>query len=321
MSSKQENSGPLSEKVVLCECFARDGLQNETVSLTTEQKIEAIDRFADLGFSRVEATSYSHPKYVPQFADADDVLAGITHRPGVRFKATCPNVKAVERALRARDAGHGPEEISLLISASESHSQTNLKRNRTEQWELVSEMATLGRDRFVMVGTLSVAWGCPFEGHVPPETIIADAQRMAELGVDHIAIGDTVGRGDPRSVAALFTRLRQALPEVTFIAHFHDTRGRGLANCVAAYDAGIRYFDSAFGGVGGHPTKIDYGEGYTGNVCTEDLVAMFEAMDIPTGLNLSRLVPTALFCEDLLGRSLRGMVTRSGLDTRKVLPQ
>ncbi|MFP1645995.1 hydroxymethylglutaryl-CoA lyase [Pontitalea aquivivens] len=308
-----------SDPVILCECFARDGLQHETLALTTAQKIEAINRFADLGFPRVEATSYSHPKYVPQFADADEVLAGVRHRSGVRFKATCPNVKAVERAMRAQDAGNGPEEISLLVSASESHSLTNLKRSRADQWGLVAEMARLGRDRFVMVGTVSVAWGCPFEGRVAPDVVIDDARRMADLGVDHVAIGDTVGRGDPRSVSDLFGMLRSELPHVTFIAHFHDTRGRGLANCVAAYDAGVRHFDSAFGGVGGHPTRIDYGEGYTGNVCTEDLVAMFESMGISTGIDLKNLIPTAQYCERLLGRPLRGMVARSGLDTLKEL--
>ena len=306
-----------ADGVVLCECFARDGLQHETMSLTTAEKISIINRFAAIGFPRVEATSYSHPKYVPQFADADEVLAGIQRRSGTRFKATCPNAKAVERAIRAQENGHGPEEISLLVSASDSHSRTNLKRTREEQWELVAEMAQLGKGRFVMVGTISVAWGCPFEGNVPVARVISDAVHMASLGIDDIAIADTVGRGNPRNVNSLFATLQRELPATTLIAHFHDTRGRGLANCVAAYDAGVRYFDCAFGGVGGNPTKIEYGEGYTGNVCTEDLVAMFEAMGIPTSLDIDQLIPTALACEALLGRELHGMVTRTGIDRVK----
>lgn len=305
------------EPVYLCECFARDGLQHETLMLNTGEKVHAIETFASLGFSRVEATSYSHPKYVPQFADADEVLRQVKRVPGVRFKATCPNLTAVQRAIVALEAGYGPEEISLLVSASESHSQRNLKRSRAEQWALIEEMAQAARDRFVMIGTISVAWGCPFEGYVDLQTVIADAMRMRDIGIGHIAVADTVGLGNPHSVRQLFGELLVAVPEVTLIAHFHDTRGRGLANCVAAYETGIRYFDCAFGGVGGHPTDIEYGGGYTGNVCTEDLVAMFEAMDVPTSIDLDRLLETARLCEDLLGRPLRGMVTRSGLDNFK----
>ena len=299
--------------VVLCECFARDGLQHEEGFIPTDAKVAAIDSFTALGFRRVEATSYSHPKYVPQFADADEVLRRVARRPGVRLKATCPNLNAVRRAIAAADAGYGPEEISLLVSASEAHSRKNLNRSREEQWALVESMAAEGRGRFVMVGTVSVAFGCPFEGRVPQDRVVEDARRMATLGVDHIAIGDTVGLGNPRSVRALFAALKQALPDAALIAHFHDTRGTGIANCMAAYDAGARHFDTAFGGVGGHAAKIRYGEGYTGNVCTEDLAAMFEAMGIPTGLDLDRLLDVAGQCETILGRELRGMVTRSGL--------
>jgi hydroxymethylglutaryl-CoA lyase len=302
-----------SDPVVLCECFARDGLQHEEEFIATDRKVAAIDAFVALGFQRVEATSYSHPKYVPQFADADDVLKRAQRRAGTRLKATCPNLNAVRRAITAADAGYGPEEISLLVSASDSHSRKNLNRSRDEQWDLVEAMAEEAAGRFVMVGTVSVAFGCPFEGPVPVNRVVADARRMAAAGVDHIAIGDTVGMGTPRSVHALFTTLRQEVPGCTLIAHFHDTRGTGIANCMAAYDAGVRHFDTAFGGVGGHPTRIRYGEGYTGNVCTEDLAVMFEGMGIRTGLDMSRLLDVARDCEVSLGRQLRGMVTRSGL--------
>ena len=217
------------------------------------------------------------------------------------------NTQAVRRPVRCSGAAIRSN------SASEAHSRKNLNRSREEQWALVESMAAEGRGRFVMVGTVSVAFGCPFEGRVPQDRVVEDARRMATLGVDHIAIGDTVGLGNPRSVRALFTALKQALPDAALIAHFHDTRGTGIANCMAAYDAGARHFDTAFGGVGGHAAKIRYGEGYTGNVCTEDLAAMFEAMGIPTGLDLDRLLDVAGQCETILGRELRGMVTRSGL--------
>lgn len=302
-----------ADAVTLCECFARDGLQHEAQFVPTARKIEAIERFAALGFARVEATSYAHPKHVPQFADADLVLAGIARRSGVRFKATCVNLHAVERALRAADAGHGPDEISLLVSATEAHTRRNLNRSREEQWRVVEQMVAAAAERFVLIGTVSVALGCPFEGRVEPARVVADARRLAALGVRHIAIGDTTGMGDPRSVKQLFGQLSAEVPGTTWIAHFHDTRGTAIANCIAAYEAGARHFDSAFGGVGGHPTNIQYGEGYTGNVCTEDLATVFEAMGVSTGLDMSRLLETAAFCEALLQRPLRGMVSRSGL--------
>ncbi len=303
----------MTEKIVLCECFARDGLQHENALIPAATKIEAIDRFASLGFGRVEATSFTNPKNVPQFADATEVLTGIVRRPGVRFKATCVNPRSVERALAAAVAGHGPEEISVLLSASEAHTKRNLNRTPAEQWANVEAMIAAAAGQFVLVGTISVALGCPFEGHVDPAVVVADAERLASLGVKLIAIGDTTGMGNPRTVQTLFRRLFDAVPGITPIAHFHDTRGTAIANCVAAYEAGVRCFDSAFGGVGGHPVSISYGGGYTGNVCTEDLVGVFSQMGIDTGLDLGRLIETAQWCEQVLGRPLRGMVTRSGL--------
>lgn len=303
----------MSDRVVLCECFARDGLQHETAFVPTAQKAALVERFAEIGFTRVEATSYSNPNIVPQFADASDLLKALKRRPGVHYKATCANVKAVERAIADLDAGIGVNEISLLVSATEPHSQRNLKSSRAQQWERIAEMVGAAQGRFRMIGVISVAFGCPFEGAVDPRVVVDDLQRFHKLGVAHVALGDTTGHGDPRSVAALFRRALGEVPEVTPIAHLHDTRGTGLANCVAALDAGVRWFDCSFGGVGGHPAQIKYGGGYTGNVCTEDLVAMFEAMGVDTGIDRERLIDTARLCEDVLGRQLLGKVTRTGL--------
>lgn len=303
-----------TDAVTLCECFARDGLQHEPDFVATATKRELIQRFAAIGFKRVEATSYSNPKVVPQFADASDLLKVLERRDGVHYKATCANLRAVERAVADQEAGFGVNEISLLVSASEAHTQKNLKRSRAEQWQNVAEMATAAQGRFRLIGTVSVAFGCPFEGWVDPAVVAADVARFAKLGVTHVALGDTTGMATPRSVRELFARLTAETPQVTPVAHFHDTRGTGLANCVAAYEAGVRFFDASFGGVGGHPAKVKYGGGYTGNVCTEDLVNLFEAMGIPTGIDLSALADTAAYCENVLGRELHGHIVKSGLN-------
>ena len=298
------------DAVTLCECFARDGLQHEPAFVPTATKRELVERFAALGFRRVEATSYSNPKVVPQFADASEMLKSLARKPGVHYKATCANVRAVERALADLDAGFGANEISLLVSATEAHSQKNLNRSRAEQWQNVEEMARAAQGRFRLIGTVSVAFGCPFEGSVDPDAVVCDFDRFKSLGVEHVAIGDTIGAATPSSVRNLFKRLKGGTP----IAHFHDTRGTGLVNYVAAYEAGVRHFDSSFGGVGGHPAKVKYGGGFTGNVCTEDLVNLFESMGIDTGIDLDGLLETAELCEQALGRELYGRVTRSGLN-------
>ena len=299
--------------VTLCECFARDGLQHEPQFIATDTKRALVERFASLGFRRVEATSYSNPKVVPQFADASELLKSLGRKDGVYYKATCANPRAVGRAVADLDAGHGANEISLLVSATEAHTQKNLKRSRAEQWQNIAEMAGAAKGRFRMVGTVSVAFGCPFEGRVDAESVIEDVERFLRLGVAHVALGDTTGMATPATVKEMFSRLAE-LEGLVPIAHFHDSRGTGLVNYVAAHEAGVRHFDSSFGGVGGHPAKVKYGGGHTGNVATEDLVNLFESMGISTGIDLQGLLATAEFCEQVLGRELYGRVTRSGLN-------
>jgi hydroxymethylglutaryl-CoA lyase len=298
------------DAVILCECFARDGLQHEPAFVPTAAKRALVERFAALGFRRVEATSYSNPNVVPQFADASELLRTLERKSGVHYKATCANVRAVERALADLEAGFGANEISLLVSATESHSRRNLNRSREEQWQNIREMVRAAKGRFRLVGTISVAFGCPFEGVVHPSVVLGDYEKFLSLGVEHIALGDTIGAATPLSVKALLGKIEGGTP----IAHFHDTRGTGLVNYVAAYEAGVRHFDASFGGVGGHPAKVKYGGGFTGNVCTEDLVNLFESMGIPTGIDRGALLDTAEMCEQALGRELHGRVTRSGLN-------
>jgi hydroxymethylglutaryl-CoA lyase len=300
-------------RVTLCECFARDGLQHEPQLIPVAAKRALIERFAELGFRRVEATSYSNPKVVPQFADASELLRSLTKKPNTFYKATCANLRSVQRAVADHEAGHGANELSLLVSATESHTQKNLNRTRAEQWGNIAEMVKAARGRFRLVGTVSVAFGCPFEGKVDPGIVVSDVERFLELGVEHVALGDTTGMATPATVKAMFEKAK-ANKDLVPIAHFHDTRGSGLVNYVAAFEAGVRHFDASFGGVGGHPAKVKYGGGYTGNVATEDLVNLFESMGIDTGIDLDALLATAEFCEQTLGRELHGRVTRSGLN-------
>tara|TARA_A100001391_G_scaffold37386_1_gene20534 strand:- start:33346 stop:34281 length:936 start_codon:yes stop_codon:yes gene_type:complete len=303
----------MERDVILNECFARDGLQNEPDFVETAAKIALIDSFTSLGFRRIEATSYANPQRVPQFADASEVLAGMQRREGVLYKATCGNVRAVERANADFDSGLGANEISLLASASESHSKKNLNATKAEQWARIAAMVEAAGGRYSLIGSLSVAFACPFDGPISPEVVAQDCARFADLGVKTISLGDTIGAATPDRTETMFENLIAAHPDLTFVAHFHDTRGLGLANCLAAYRTGCRYFDSAFGGAGGHPVKIQYGNGYTGNVATEDLVNMFEAMGIRTGIDLGGLIDTARICEAAVGRELYGKVTRTGL--------
>lgn len=300
--------------VVLCECFARDGLQHEPDFIPTAVKASLIERFAAIGFQRVEATSYSNPSVVPQFADASALLSVLQRREGVYYKATCANVRAVERAVADYKGGFGANEISLLVSASESHSGKNLRRTRQEQWQNITDMVAAAEGRFRLIGTVSVAFGCPFEGRIDPDSVLRDVEQFHSLGVEYITLGDTTGMATPTSIKAVFSQAARAFPAVKLVSHFHDTRGTGLVNCVAALEAGVRYFDCAFGGVGGHPAKVKYGGGHTGNVCTEDLVNLFESMGVDTGIDLAGMMEAAKECEAALGRSLHSRVVQSGLN-------
>lgn len=307
-----ERQSATGSPVVICECFCRDGLQHEPTILDTATKVRLVDRLSALGFGRIEATSYSNPAVIAQFADASDVLRGIQRKSGVYYKATCANLRAVQRAVADLDKGHGANEISMLVSASESHSQKNLKRSRAEQWDNIRAMVELAAGRFRVIGTISVAFGCPFEGRVAVEQVLEDVRRFRALGVRHITLGDTTGMATPETTKQLFGDMMRVAPDATPIAHFHDSRGTALLNYVAAYEAGVRYFDSAMGGVGGHPHQVKYGGGYTGNACTEDLVGLFESMGIPTGIDKDGLLEASALCEQVLGRPLNSHVARTG---------
>ena len=300
--------------IVICECFARDGMQHEPVMLPLATKIALIDRFSEMGLTRIEATSYSNPKVIPQFADASEVLGGIQRRPGVFYKATCANVRAVERALIDSDKGNGANEISLLVSATDSHSLKNLKRTRADQWKNIADMVVAASGQYRLVGTISMAFGCPFEGQVSESEVLRDVEKFSNAGVQLVALGDTTGMAVPAATQRLFAAVISEFPQVVPVAHFHDSRGTGMVNYLAAYESGVRYFDCSMGGVGGHPSKVKYGGGFTGNVCTEDWINLLESMGVNTGVDLQRMLDASAYCESVLGRPLHSKVALSGLN-------
>lgn len=302
----------MEQTVDINECFARDGLQHESTFIPADVKVALLESFVDAGFRRIEATSYSNPAKVPAFADASEVLEQLPRKAGVAFKATCANTRSVERALADEARGFGAEEISLLSSASNAHSLANLRTERAGQWQRIEEMVHLAQRKFTLVGVVSVAFGCPFEGTVDPASVVEDVARFRDLGAGFVTIGDTTGLASPDRVRGLFRRLARELPGFPVVAHFHDTRGLGIANVVAAFEEGCTRFDSALGGVGGHPAKIHYGTGNTGNVATEDVVNLFETMGISTGLDLAKVMEASRACERALDRQLDSQVARAG---------
>ncbi len=304
----------LPASAVICECFARDGLQHEPRIVPTAEKVRAIELFADLGFRRIEATSFSHPKYVPQFADAEEVLRRIRRRKHVIYKATCVNATAARRAVAAVRRGVGPSEISLVVSASEMHSIRNVRRNHAQMREELGLALGIAEAIGLPVSaTIATAFGCPFSGAVAEAQVERWVEFFVERGAHTISLGDTTGMGNPVSVEERFRGLRSRWPKLTWIGHFHDTRGTGLANCVAALRAGVDHLDAAFGGLGGHPPGIEYGTGLTGNVATEDLVSMLSDMGVTVGVDLGRLFEGSRLAEIVAGRPLHARVPLAGL--------
>lgn len=309
----------LPSRCTLCECLVRDGLQHEPTVVPTERKVAAIEALADLGFRRIEATSFSHPRAVPQFADAEEVLRRIERRPGVVYKATCVNERAVRRAVEATAAGFGPTEISLVVSASEAHSLRNTRRTHEQMRVELDASIALARDGGLpATGTIATAFGCPFTGPVALDAVERWVAFFAERGMATISLADTTGMANPVGVEERVATLRERRPELTWIGHFHDTRGTAIANCVAALRGGVTHLDSAFAGLGGHPPGIVYARGDTGNVATEDLVSMLTDMGVETGIDIARLTEGVALARRLCRRDVGGKVARAGT-TRELL--
>jgi hydroxymethylglutaryl-CoA lyase len=277
----------------------RDGFQNEPEVIPTADKIRLIDQLARTGLERLEATSFVRPDVIPQLADGPEVLSRIDVPDDVSVSVLIPNERGLDNALALRDRF---QEINVFLSASETHNAKNV--NRTVEESLVGLERVLARAREAGLrceGVISTSFGCPYEGHVPPERVFAIARRLAEAGAQEIGFGDTTGMANPVQVRAFFEDARIALGrDVELTAHFHNTRGQGLANVLAAMESGCDSFESSFGELGGCPVPA----GATGNIATEDLVSMLEEMGIETGVELPALLDCARAVREVLGRPL-----------------
>jgi len=301
--------------VIFCECWARDGLQSMPQVVSTEHKIEMIDRITAAGVKKLEVTSFSHPKLLPQFADSVEVLRGIRRRPGVSHVVLMPNSKGFDRFETCQKEGHGAEEMILMISSSEAHNMANFRMPHEEAKREHAALMKRARDIGVkVIGCTGTVYGCPITGDVPLEKVVDITRFYIEEGADTLMLGDTTGAANPLIVRERIGHLRELFPQTEFIAHFHDTRGNGIVNSVAALELGVRYVDGSLGAIGGQPsTKAKkYQFGFTGNTCSEDLIALLEEMGVDTGIDVDALIECGRRAEEVLGEHLRSNVVRCG---------
>jgi hydroxymethylglutaryl-CoA lyase len=284
----------------------RDGFQNEPDVIATSDKVRLIELLGDTGLRRLEVTSFVRPDVIPQLADAEQVLEAVRLAPDVAVSVLIPNERGLERALVYRERF---QEINGFLSSSETHNQKNVGRPIAES--LAGLKRTFERalsEGLRCEGVISTSFGCPYEGHVAAERVLSIAYELAEAGAAEVGFGDTTGMANPLQVGEFFQLVRDALPEVELTAHFHNTRGQGLANVLAALEAGIDSFESSFGELGGCPVP----PGATGNIATEDLVSMLHEMGIETGIDLEALIAASRAAQEVLGRQLGSHVLSAG---------
>ena len=304
------------ERVIYGECWARDGLQNEGLIVPTRAKVEMIRGMVEAGITKIEATSFAHPKYLPQFADCETVLKQIPRKDGLHYRAIVTNMVGMSRAIKARQEGYGVDEIAMVLSASEPHNNANVgmdvATNKRMLEELTDRALSTGHEVF---GWVLTSFGCPIQGDVPVEDALATGRWWKSLGARYIGFGDTTGVANPRQVHDFYTRvLEDGFSRDEVVVHFHDTRGWGIANSLAALQLGFVYFDGSMGAIGGQPKTgaADYHTGFAGNSCSEDLVGMFEEMGVRTGIDLERLIALGKRAEQVLQRRLRSNFITAG---------
>lgn len=294
----------LPGSVRIREVGPRDGIQSEKAQVSTEDKIRFVDALSACGLKLIEAVSFVSPKAVPQMADARAVWEGIERNPGIFYSALVPNKKGAETAVEC-----GVDGIQVFVAATDSYNLENVGKTVADSMADVSDVAGVGRAAGIPVeATISTAFGDPYEGDVEPGRVVDVARAVMDNGIGAISFGDTTGMATPARVWTLVEALRNALPELTINMHFHDTRGAGLANVLAALEVGIDYFDASAGGMGGSP----FAAGATGNVVTEDLVHMLEDMGISTGVDLDRLLDAVRVAQGFIPGELPSKVLQAG---------
>jgi hydroxymethylglutaryl-CoA lyase len=292
--------------VKIREVGPRDGFQNEPEVIPTADKIALVEALARTGLKRLEVTSFVRPDVIPQLADGPEVLRGVDIPGDVAVSVLIPNEKGLENALALRDRFG---EVNVFLSASETHNRKNVNRSIEESLSGLERVLERAREEGLRCeGVISVAFGCPYEGEVPPERVFGIAERLRDAGCEEIAFGDTTGMANPAQVREMYVAAFERLTGVELTAHFHNTRGQGLANAAAALEAGVRSFESSFGELGGCPVP----PGATGNVASEDLVSMLHEMGYDTGIDLAALVECARRAQEILGRPLGSHLLTAG---------
>ena len=292
------------EFMVIQEVSPRDGLQIEPVWVPTADKVALIDALSGAGFSRIEAGSFVSPKAIPALRDGDEVFRSMRRQAGVVYVALVPNLKGAQRAMLA-----GADELNLVMSASQSHNRANMRMDCEQSLEAFADIVRHAAGSGVLLnGTVATAFGCPFEGAIHEDRVVALVDSYLAMGITGVTLADTTGMAQPRQVARLVRRVRARLPASALTLHFHNTRGLGLVNTLAAYEAGAQRFDASLGGLGGCP----FAPGASGNICTEDLVNMCAEMGIATGIDLPKLIGLSRGLPALLGHEMPGQVAKAG---------
>jgi len=308
----------MAPRITVYEVGPRDGLQNEARIVPTADKLQLIRLLCGAGLPRIEATSFVSPRWIPALADADDVVASLPGRPGVGYVVLVPNAKGLERlegALR-RAQEPAPVDAAVFLSASETHNRKNVNRSIDETLAALEEVVATALAMGLRVrGYVSTAWGCPYEGEVPPGRVVAIARRLLSLGCHQVSLGDTIGVGTPNQTRRLLDLLLGHCAPAQLALHMHDTRGTALANVLVGLEAGLTTFDSSVGGMGGCP----YAPGASGNLATEDLVYMLHGMGYETGVDWPLLVAAGELAERLVGRRLPGKALQAELARRVLL--
>jgi hydroxymethylglutaryl-CoA lyase len=282
---------------------ARDGFQMEPNFIPTDDKVALIDALSQCGFAKIEATSFTSPKAIPMLRDAEEVMRRIQRVPGVEYTVLVPNLRGAERAFESR-----ADEFNLVISTSETHNRANLRMDREKSLAGLAEVIRFVDNRIPINVSLSTAFGCPMEGDIPQTVVEHFVQRFADLGVRGVSICDTTGMAHPAQVSKMAEDLQRKFDSVQLTFHFHNTRGMGLANVLAAAQSGITRFDGSLGGLGGCP----YAPGASGNICSEDAIHMLDAMGYETGINLDALLAIAKQLPQIVGHSVPGQVVKAG---------